>query len=95
MICLKTKDEDNASSNLSISQSWKSDLSSKLSTETMKFLLVASLVAAASAFAPQKQAKYSTSLNDYSNELGVLPPVGFFGTILSVSVAWDAFFQII
>ena len=48
----------------------------------MKFLLAASLLASASAFAPAPSGKASTALKaDYSNELGVIAPAGFFGKL--------------
>jgi len=50
----------------------------------MKFLIAASLIAAASAFAPAQSGKASTALKaDYSNELGAIAPVGFFGKLVS------------
>ena len=44
----------------------------------MKLAIAASLVAAASAFAPAKQASSSTSLNAFEDALGAQPPLGFF-----------------
>jgi hypothetical protein len=44
----------------------------------MKTAIVASLIASAAAFAPAKVAKSSTAINAFENELGVLPPTGFF-----------------
>ena len=45
----------------------------------MKTAILASLIAAASAFAPAQQAaKTSSSLAAFENELGVQPPLGFF-----------------
>jgi hypothetical protein len=44
----------------------------------MKTAIIASLVASAVAFAPAKVAKTSTAINAFENELGVLPPTGFF-----------------
>ena len=44
----------------------------------MKTAVLASLIAAASAFAPAKQAATKTSLNSFENELGAQPPLGFF-----------------
>ena len=44
----------------------------------MKTAILASLIAAASAFAPAKQAATKTSLNSFENELGAQPPLGFF-----------------
>ena len=44
----------------------------------MKTAVLASLIAAASAFAPAKQATTSTSLNAFEDALGAQPPLGFF-----------------
>ena len=44
----------------------------------MKTAVLASLIAAASAFAPAKQAAKTTSLNSFEGELGAQPPLGFF-----------------
>ena len=44
----------------------------------MKTAILASLIAAASAFAPAKQAATSTSLKAFEDELGAQPPLGFF-----------------
>ena len=44
----------------------------------MKTAVFASLIAAASAFAPAKQAATTTSLNSFENELGAQDPLGFF-----------------
>ena len=44
----------------------------------MKTAILASLIAAASAFAPAKQAAVKTSLNSFEEELGAQPPLGFF-----------------
>jgi hypothetical protein len=44
----------------------------------MKTVILTSLIAAASAFAPAKQASTSTSLNSFEGELGAQPPLGFF-----------------
>merc|ERR1719504_272988 len=44
----------------------------------MKTAIFASLIAAASAFAPSKVAQTSTSLAAFESELGVQPPLGFF-----------------
>jgi len=44
----------------------------------MKTAVLASLIAAASAFAPAKQAATKTSLNSFEGELGAQPPLGFF-----------------
>ena len=55
----------------------------------MKFLIAASLIAAASAFAPAQSGKASTALKaDYSNELGAIAPVGFFGKLVSCFGVW-------
>ena len=44
----------------------------------MKTAIFASLIAAASAFAPSKVAQTSTALNAFESELGAQPPLGFF-----------------
>ena len=44
----------------------------------MKTAILASLIAAASAFVPAKQAAVKTSLNSFEEELGAQPPLGFF-----------------
>jgi hypothetical protein len=44
----------------------------------MKLALLAFLIAGASAFAPSKVAKTSTSLNAFEDALGAQPPLGFF-----------------
>ena len=45
----------------------------------MKLAVLASLISAATAFAPAKQAAVkTTSLNAFEDELGVQPPLGFF-----------------
>ena len=44
----------------------------------MKTAILASLVAATSAFAPAKQAATTTSLNAFENELGAQEPLGFY-----------------
>ena len=44
----------------------------------MKTAILASLIAAASAFAPAKQAATSTTLKAFEDELGAQPPLGFF-----------------
>ena len=44
----------------------------------MKFAVIASLLASASAFAPTKQAASSTALKAFEDELGAQPPLGFF-----------------
>jgi hypothetical protein len=44
----------------------------------MKTAILASLVAATSAFAPAKQASTSTSLNAFEDALGSQPPLGFY-----------------
>ena len=44
----------------------------------MKTAILASLVAATSAFAPAKQAATTTSLNSFENELGAQEPLGFY-----------------
>lgn len=43
----------------------------------MKLAVLATLLAGASAFAPAQQKSFSTSLNSYENELGVIEPTGF------------------
>lgn len=45
---------------------------------TMKTVIFASLAAAATAFAPAKQASTSTSLSAFENELGAQAPLGFY-----------------
>jgi len=44
----------------------------------MKTVILASLIAAAAAFAPTKQAKTTTALNSFENELGAQEPLGFY-----------------
>eukprot|EP00957_Ditylum_brightwellii_P172357 13121174-Ditylum_brightwellii.AAC.1 len=44
----------------------------------MKLIIAALLAASASAFAPAKVGKTSTSLNAFEDELGAQPPLGFF-----------------
>ena len=44
----------------------------------MKFVIVASLIASAAAFAPVKQAAFNTALSAFENELGAQQPLGFF-----------------
>lgn len=44
----------------------------------MKFAVLASLLAGASAFAPVAQKSATTSLNAFENELGAQPPLGFY-----------------
>jgi len=44
----------------------------------MKFVILASLIASAAAFAPAQQSAASTSLKAFENELGAQPPLGFF-----------------
>ena len=44
----------------------------------MKFVIVASLIASAAAFAPVKQAASNTALSAFENELGAQQPLGFF-----------------
>ena len=44
---------------------------------TMKTAILASLIAAASAFAPAKVGQTSTSLNSYEGELGTIAPTGY------------------
>ena len=44
----------------------------------MKTAILASLIAAASAFAPVQQGAKTTALNSFENELGAQPPLGFF-----------------
>jgi hypothetical protein len=44
----------------------------------MKFVIVASLVASAAAFAPVKQAATNTALSAFDGELGAQKPLGFF-----------------
>ena len=45
---------------------------------TMKTAILASLIAAASAFAPVQQAAKTTALNSFEAELGAQDPLGFF-----------------
>lgn len=61
----------------------------------MKTAVFASIVATAAAFAPSKVAKTTTSLAaDYSDELGVIAPTGFFDPLgLSKSIDQDKFDQ--
>ena len=47
----------------------------------MKTAIFASLIASAAAFAPAAKQATSTALNSYENELGVIAPTGFFGTL--------------
>ena len=44
----------------------------------MKLAVLASLIAAAAAFAPAKQAAKTTTLKAFEDELGAQPPLGFF-----------------
>ncbi|KAL3930018.1 MAG: hypothetical protein SGBAC_011957, partial [Bacillariaceae sp.] len=44
----------------------------------MKSAIFASLIAAASAFAPAQQAATTSSLSAFESELGVQPPLGYF-----------------
>jgi hypothetical protein len=44
----------------------------------MKYTILASLVAAASAFAPAKQAATTTAINSFENEIGAQEPIGFY-----------------
>jgi hypothetical protein len=44
----------------------------------MKFVIVASLIASAAAFAPVKQAATKTALSAFDGELGAQKPLGFF-----------------
>src|SRR6056300_1421256 len=44
----------------------------------MKTAILASLIAAASAFAPVQQGAKTTSLNAFEDALGAQPPLGFF-----------------
>lgn len=44
----------------------------------MKFVIVASLIASAAAFAPVKQAATNTALSAFDGELGAQKPLGFF-----------------
>jgi hypothetical protein len=46
-------------------------------TTTMKSVIFASALATAAAFAPAQVGKASTSLAAFENEIGALPPVGF------------------
>ena len=59
----------------------------------MKLAVLASLVAAASAFAPAKQAATSTSLNAFENELGAQEPLGFYDPLGLVSDGDEAKFE--
>merc|ERR1712071_661598 len=43
----------------------------------MKLAVLAAMAGSAAAFAPAPVGKTSTSLNAYENEIGALPPVGF------------------
>ena len=45
--------------------------------ETMKTTILATLLSAAAAFAPAKQAVQTTSLSAFENELGAQEPLGF------------------
>jgi hypothetical protein len=60
---------------------------------TMKTAVFASLIAGAAAFAPSKQARSASSLSmSYENELGVIPPTGFFDPLgLSTNIDQDTF----
>jgi|EP00956_Cyclotella_meneghiniana_P017201 hypothetical protein len=44
----------------------------------MKTAIIASLIAGAAAFAPASQGRASTSIASFENEIGALPPTGFF-----------------
>ena len=44
---------------------------------TMKFVVLASLLASAAAFAPQQAAKSTTALGAFEGDFGALPPLGF------------------
>lgn len=44
----------------------------------MKTAIIASLIAGAAAFAPASQGRASTSIASFDNEIGALPPTGFF-----------------
>ena len=59
----------------------------------MKTAVLVSLIAGAAAFAPAKQALSSSSLQmSYENELGVIPPTGFFDPLgLSANIDQDTF----
>ena len=59
----------------------------------MKTAVLASLIAAASAFAPAKQAAKTTSLNSFESELGVQPPLGFFDPFGLLNGADEARFE--
>jgi hypothetical protein len=50
----------------------------KVNPSTMKFAVLASLLATAAAFAPAKQAASSTTLRAFESELGAQEPLGFF-----------------
>jgi hypothetical protein len=58
----------------------------------MKTAVLTTLVASAAAFAPAKQAQTSTALADYSEELGVIAPTGFWDPLgLSSKIDQDTF----
>ena len=59
----------------------------------MKTAILASLIAAASAFAPVQQGATSTSLNAFESELGVQPPLGFFDPFGLLNGADEARFE--
>jgi hypothetical protein len=61
--------------------------------ETMKFAILASLLASAAAFAPAKQASTSTSLKAFEDELGAQPPLGFFDPFGQLSGEDEARFE--
>lgn len=48
----------------------------------MKLAVFASLLAAASAFAPAKQASTSTAMNAFENELGAQVPLGYWDPLV-------------
>jgi len=48
-----------------------------ISATMMKIAVLAAMAGSAAAFAPAPIAKISTSLNAFENEIGALPPVGF------------------
>jgi hypothetical protein len=58
-----------------------------------KSLLIASSIAAASAFAPAPVAKSTTAINAFENELGAQPPLGFFDPLGMLDEAGQARFD--
>jgi len=59
----------------------------------MKTAILASLIAAASAFAPVQQGAKTTSLNAFEDALGAQPPLGFFDPLDLVSDGDEAKFE--